>query len=173
MMKSVVTATLLLACGTAFAYDHWTGGGGDNNWTNAANWNTTAKTIVYLDNFTTASDIAVLHEGDSDTINNFLPGGSGVVDITIKGTLNVTGTTKLSDGAGKNCIFTVDGGTWNLSNYLYVAGLGTASAFPETRTSRNRGRSSGGTVMSAFQFHLTVCVIPSCPLLATRLKPLR
>lgn len=118
---------LLFACGTASAYDHWTGGGGDNDWTNTANWNTTAKTIVYFDNYVLTDDIAVLDVGDSDTINSFYPGGTGVVDITIKGTLNVTGIAKMSRFAGQSSIVTIDGGTWNMQNYLYTGQGGAAS----------------------------------------------
>ena len=119
MMKSVVAATLLTACSTAFA-QNWDNGGVGDSWMNPTNWSgdtlpTSADTTT-LDN----SDTVVLYAGDAGETGNFYPKGSGggTVDLTVQGTLTTTGIGMPQPTTGSS-IVTIDGGTWTVTGYSY------------------------------------------------------
>ncbi len=149
-LKSVVAAMLLSASGTAFAAN-WDNGGVGDSWMNPTNWVPdtlpAAGVATYLDN----SDTAVLHAGDVGASGPlFVQGtGGGTAQLTIQGTLTTSSYCKLADLAGQSGIVTVDGGTWDVQNYLYVGRNGTGKLVVKNGGTVNQTVSGYGLLISA------------------------
>ena len=114
----------LTACGSAFA-SNWDDGGTGDSWIDPLNWSgdvlPVAGEVTYIDN----SDTAVLYSGDTGVTGQFRM--RGTADLTVEGTLTTDNLTKLADLAGSDNIVTIDGGTWEVQNYLYAGQVGSVS----------------------------------------------
>jgi hypothetical protein len=118
LLAVVGAITLLLPCGSAFG-QYFTGGGGDDNWMNAANWGGTLPTAA-TGPVINGSDVVVLYAGDTG-VGKYLSiagGSGGTADLTVLGTLT-TARGMAQPAVGDGSIVTIDGGTWTVTEYSY------------------------------------------------------
>lgn len=150
LLKTVVVAMLVSTCGSAIAAN-WDNGGVGDSWMNPTNWSSnllpTAGDATYLDN----SDTAVLYSGDTGASGPlFVQGTSGgTAQVTLQGTLTTSSYCKLADLATQSGIVTVDGGTWNVQNYLYAGRNGTGKLVVTNGGTVNQTVSDYGLLISA------------------------
>ena len=123
---------LILCCvlGMLGAYANganWDGGAGTDDWMTPVNWVgdvlPDASTNTWFDN----SDTAVIYAGDTGAVDGFYHGQAAGSDVglTIYGTLNTRGRLRMAEGVGATSTITVDGGTLNVPDHLYVSTEGT------------------------------------------------
>ena len=123
----------------AFQYDVWKGGGGNNNWSNTANWSQSAVP--------TATSKVVFDE--ASTTNSTIDADGTVAELIIDGTNEgaYAGTITSSTGVVDNGAFVQDGGTFNASGETTsVTGLTTISGGTYTASSALQTLSGGLTV---------------------------
>ena len=115
--------------GGAPANGIWDGGGGDNNWSTAANWTNdvspgTAHNIIFNDRSNKACTIDV-----STTVAKFNINSGSTITITASNDLTVTGDVTISTGTftAGGITFSV-GGDWTLENVaVFTAGTSTVT----------------------------------------------
>jgi|GEM_PF-6597559 len=121
-MLMIVKLCLIGMLSTYATAANWDNGAlGSDSWTDAANWQgdvLPAGANTWMDN----SDTAVINVGDTGNVGMFFPQGSGggTADLTIQGTLNTTGRIRIADAINSNGIITIDGGTLNVPDHMYV-----------------------------------------------------